>query len=32
MTMVFTGPATTHFGGQAIHGDVRSLEFFGDRR
>jgi hypothetical protein len=23
MTMVFTGPATTHFGGQAIHGVVK---------
>jgi hypothetical protein len=26
MTLVFTGPATTHFGSQAIHGAVRSLE------
>jgi hypothetical protein len=26
MTLVFTGPATTHFGMQAIHGAVRSEE------
>jgi hypothetical protein len=26
MTLVFTGPATTHFGMQAIHGAVRSAE------
>ncbi|NYF90059.1 hypothetical protein RBB79_10825 [Tunturiibacter empetritectus] len=26
MTMVFTGPATNHFGNQAIHGVVRKLE------
>ncbi|MGA8110195.1 MAG: hypothetical protein WBD46_02325 [Acidobacteriaceae bacterium] len=32
MTMVFTGPATSHFGTQAIHGDVRSLELLGRLR
>ncbi|MGB9146163.1 MAG: hypothetical protein WCC14_10095 [Acidobacteriaceae bacterium] len=32
MTMQFTGPATTHFGTQAIHGDVRTLEFLGGFR
>jgi hypothetical protein len=32
MTMVFTGPATTHFGTQAIHGDVRSVELLGGPR
>jgi hypothetical protein len=32
MTMVFGGPATTHFGQQAIHGVARALEGpFGDR-
>ncbi|MGB6130612.1 MAG: hypothetical protein WBG54_02445 [Acidobacteriaceae bacterium] len=32
MTMQFTGPASTHFGTQAIHGDVRTLEFLGGFR
>jgi hypothetical protein len=31
MTLVFTGPATTHFGSQAIHGAVRSEEKGEDR-
>jgi len=32
ITILFTGPATTHFGTQAIHGDVRTLELLGGSR
>jgi hypothetical protein len=32
VSMVFTGPATTHFGTQAIHGVVRKAEIVEERR
>ena len=32
ISLVFEGPATTHFGTQAIHGDVRTLELVGGFR